>query len=283
MKIVIISILIFLSIFAANADPVLQGITLDLTPEEYQQLGSSVAISGDIAVIGAPGAAGDIGQACLYQRSSESWSLLNCLSPNAESGTVQQFGNAVSISGEQLVISAENKQNGKHGVAYIYQRQGDSWIPQAELISPNSSANDKFASTLSISENYIAIGSPGFSASNAGAVHIFKNTTSGWVEDIVITPTSSFKSANFGAALMLSGEYLIIGDDDHGRAHEGTGYIYRREDGIWSLQASLKGGDITKSANFATSIAISKNYAVIGAMSENNPLIKKHKKSFKKA
>lgn len=279
MKIVIISILIFLSIFAANADPVLQGITLDLTPEEYQQLGSSVAISGDIAVIGAPGSAGDIGQACIYQRSSESWSLLNCLSPNAESGTVQQFGNAVSISGEQLVISAENKQNGKHGVAYIYQRQGDSWIPQAELISPNSSANDKFASTLSISENYIAIGSPGFSASNAGAVHIFKNTTSGWVEDIVITPTSSFKSANFGAALMLSGEYLIIGDDDHGRAHEGTGYIYRREDGIWSLQASLKGGDITKSANFATSIAISKNYAVIGAKSENNPLIKKHKKS----
>ncbi len=279
MKIAIMTILIYLSISAANADPLLQGITLDLTPAEYKQLGSSVAISGDIAVIGAPGSSGDIGQACLYQRSGESWSLLNCLSPSPESSTVQQFGHAVSISGELLVISAENKQNGQHGVAYIYQRQGGAWLPQAELISPNASSNDKFASTLSISESYIAIGAPGFSANKAGAVHIFKSTTSGWIEDKVITPISSFKSANFGASLMLSGEYLIIGDDDHGRAHEGTGYIYKREEGLWSLQASLKGGDITKSANFATSVAISKNYAVIGAKSENNPLIKKHKKS----
>ncbi|KGJ94848.1 LruC domain-containing protein [Colwellia psychrerythraea] len=279
MKMAIISILIFLSIHAANADPLLQAITLDLTPAEYRKLGSSVAISGDIAVIGAPGSAGDLGQACLYQRSSENWSLLTCLSPNTEIGSVQLFGNAVSISGELLVISAEKKQNGKHGVAYVYQRQGDTWLQQAELISVNSSSNDKFASTISISENYIAIGSPGFSANNSGAVHIFKSTTSGWVEDIVITPISSFKSANFGASLMLAGEYLIIGDDDHGRAHEGTGYIYRREDDLWSLQASLKGGDITKSANFATSVAISKDYAIIGAKSENNPLIKKHKKS----
>jgi len=279
MKIAIISLLIHLLISTANADPLLQAITLDLTPAEYKKLGASVAISGDIAIVGAPGSASDIGQACLYQRSGESWSLLNCLSPSAESDAVQQFGTSVSISDELLVISAENKQSGKHGVAYVYQRLGDTWLPQAELTNSNSSANDKFASAISISQNYIAIGSPGFSASTAGAVHIFKSTSSGWVEDMVISPVSSFKSANFGSSLMLSGEYLIIGDDDHGRAHEGSGYIYRRENDIWNLQASLKGGDITKSANFATSVAISKDYAVIGAKSESNPLIKKHKKS----
>ncbi|MEY8251181.1 MAG: LruC domain-containing protein, partial [Colwellia sp.] len=223
---------------------------------------------------------GDEGQACLYQRSAESWNLLSCLSPSTENLTaVQQFGNAVAISGELIVIGAEKNQSGKNGVAYVYQRQGDSWLPQAELVAPSSQANDKFASTLSISENYIAVGSQGFSASHAGAVYIFKSIDSGWVEDLVITPVSSFKSAHFGSSVMLSGEYLIIGDDDHGRAHEGSAYIYKQEDGIWSKQASLKGGDVTKSANFATSVAISKNYAVIGAKSENNPLIKKHKKS----
>ena len=128
MKISILSILICLSILSANAEPVLQVVTIDLTPSEYNKLGSSVSISNDIAVIGAPGTSGDIGQACLYQRSSGSWMLLKCLSPSAESGTVQQFGNAVSISGEQLVISAEKKQSGKHGVAYIYQRQGELWV-----------------------------------------------------------------------------------------------------------------------------------------------------------
>jgi len=280
MKITLFSIIMCLSIFIANAEPVLQGITLDLTPAEYKQLGSSVAISGDIAIIGAPGSSGDDGQACLYQRSGESWSLLNCLSPITENLTaVQQFGNVVAISGELIVIGAKKNQSGKNGIAYVYQRQGDSWQLQAELVNPNTSSNDKFASTLSISENYIAVGSQGFSASHVGVVYIFKNTETGWVEDITITPVSTFKSANFGTSLMLSGEYLIIGDDDHGRAHEGSAYIYKQEEGIWNKQASLKGGDITKSANFATSVAISKDYAVIGAKSENNPLVKKHKKS----
>jgi len=280
MKTILLSILSCLSIFSVYADPQLQGITLDLTPTEYKQLSSSVAISEDIALIGAPGSPGDEGQACFYQRTDEKWSLLSCLSPSSEDLTsIQQFGNVVAISGERAVIAAEKKQSGKNGIAYIYQRQGDSWQLQAELVSPNMSSNDKFASTLSISGDYIAIGSQGVAASHIGTVVIYKYTETGWVEDITMTPVSTFKSAHFGASVMLSDEYLIIGDDDHGRAHEGSAYIYRREDGIWSLQASLKGGDVTKSANFATSIAISNDYAVIGAKSENNPLVKKHKKS----
>jgi LruC domain-containing protein len=277
MKASIISIVILLSILTAHADPVLQGVTLDLTLSEYKKLGSSVSIYGDLAAIGAPGSSGDSGQVCLYQRSGESWSLLNCINPDAENlSGVKQFGSAVSISGDQVVIGAEKTQN---GVAYIYQRQGESWIQQAELINPNLAANDKFASTVSISGDFIAIGSQGVSANDPGRVHIFKSTVSGWVEDLVITPTSSFKSANFGSSLKLSGEYLIIGDDDHGRAHEGTAYIYHRGDDNWSLQASLKGGDVSKNANFASSVAISKDYAVLGAKSENDPLIKKNKKS----
>jgi len=280
MKKILLSIILFFSIFSVYADPVLQGITLDLTPTEYKQLGSAVAISGDLAIIGAPGSPSDEGQACLYLRSEESWSLLSCLSPTTENLTdVQQFGNAVAIYGELIVIGAEKNQGGKNGIAYVYQYHSGSWLLKAELVAPSSQANDKFASTLSISENYIAVGSQGFSASHAGAVYIFKSTDSGWIEDLVITPVSSFKSAHFGSSVMLSGEYLIIGDDDHGRAHEGSAYIYKQEEGIWSKQASLKGGDVTKGANFATSVAISKDYAVIGAKSENNPLVKKNKKS----
>ena len=276
----IVSILTCLSISVANADPILQGTTLDSPPSEYKKLGSSVSISGDLAVIGDPAALGDIGQVCTYQRSDEKWSLVDCLTPDSENlDLIQKFGNVVSLSGNRIVISAEKKQQGKSGVAYVYQRYADSWLLEAELVSPNLYPNDKFASTISTFENYIAIGSQGVAASHEGAVYIFKNTGTGWVNDIVLTPSSSFKSSHFGASVMLSGEYLIIGDDDHGRAHEGSAYIYRRQDGIWNLQASLKGGIVTKSAKYGTSVAISKNYAVIGAKSENNPLIKKNKKS----
>jgi len=269
-----------LSWLTATAAPILQNTTAALTSSEYQQLGSAVAMSGELALLGAPGAPNDLGQACIYQRTNESWSLLTCLSPTPENANIiQQFGSAVSISGEQLVIGAEVKQSGTRGIAYVYQRQGDLWLQQAQLTHPNSSANNKFASVLSISGDYVAIGSPGAAASQTGTVYIFKKAGDSWVEDISITPASSFKSARFGSSIQLSGEYLIIGDDDHGRGHEGSAYIYRREEGIWSLQASVKGGDFTKKAKYGTSVAIANNYAVVGAKEENSPTIKKNKKS----
>jgi len=279
-KIRIISSILALSLFTATAEPVLQNTTAALTSSEYQQLGSAVAISGELALLGAPGAPNGIGQACLYQRANESWNFLTCLSPNVDNvDNVQQFGSAVSISGEQLVVGAEIKQSGTNGIAYIYQRQGDSWLQQAQLTHPSQSANDNFASIVSISGDYIAIGSPAAAASQAGAVYIIKKVGANWVEDITITPASSFKSARFGSSIQLSGEYLIIGDDDHGRGHEGSAYIYRREEGVWSLQASVKGGEFTKKAKYGTSVAISNNYAVVGAKEENSPTIKKNKKS----
>jgi len=280
MKLALVNIILCFSVLTTKAEPILQAMTLDLTSNDYKKLGSAVSTSGDIAVIGAPGLSSDNGQACLYQYSAEKWSLLSCLSPSSEnSATIQQFGRAVAISGDLVVIGAEKQSQGKKGVAYIYQRQGDSWSLQAELNSPETNKNDNFASTLSVTGNYIAIGSQGIAASHIGQVHLFKNTDLGWIEDTVITPNSTFKSARFGSSVMLADDYLIIGDDDHGRAHEGSAYIYHQQEGIWNLQASLKGGDITKGAKFASSVAISKHYAVVGARLENNPSIKKHKKS----
>ena len=96
---------------------------------------------------------------------------------------------------------------------------------------------------------------------------------------MIITPESTFKSAHFGSAVMLSGEFLIIGDNEYGRAKEGAAYIYRRVDDIWQKQASLMGGSVTKSAKFGSSVSISNTYAVVGARAENNPEIKQNKKS----
>ncbi|WP_028866621.1 LruC domain-containing protein [Psychromonas hadalis] len=266
--------------FTVVADPQLQAQQLDILTPDYKQFAAAVALSENTTLIGAPGLSNASGQACLYQRIEQTWDLSSCLTPlSANAVTATQFGKALSISGEQLIISANKKQTGQNGVVYIFEKITGIWVQQAELINPSSVKNDHFGATVSISKNYAAIGSQGIAASHQGAVHIITKSAGTWVADVTITPESTYKSAHFGSSLMLSGEFLIIGDNEYGRAKEGAAYIYRRVDDIWQKQASLMGGHITKSAKFGSSVAISSTYAVVGARAENNPEIKKNKKS----
>jgi len=275
-----ILLLITLQPLTLVAAPQLQADQLSTTSDDYKQFAQSVSISENITFIGAPGQNNDSGQACLYQRTNQAWDLSSCLNLSVSGSTpATQLGKAVSISGKQLIVSASKKQAGNNGVVYIFEQTDELWLQQAELINPASFNNDYFGGAVSISEGYAAIGSQGIAASHQGAVHIIKKQDGSWNLDATLTPESTFKSAHFGSAVMLTGEYLIIGDNEYGRAKEGAAYIYRRVDDIWQKQASLMGGGITKSARFGSSVAIAKNYAVIGASNENNPNIKKHKKS----
>lgn len=84
--------------------------------------GLSVAISGDTAVVGAPG------------------------EDSASTG----------VNGNQTDNSASGS-----GAAYVFVRSGTSWSQQAYLKASNTAAGDAFGSAVSISADTIVIGAPG--------------------------------------------------------------------------------------------------------------------------
>ena len=103
-------------------------------------------------------------------------------------------------------------------MVYVFKHQNDNWTEAQAIANPQATANDYFGSALSMSADYLVIGSPCVGVSTSGAVYLYKKTESGWTQDTEITPTSSMKSHRFGSAVMLSGDYLIIGDHEHGSA-----------------------------------------------------------------
>ncbi len=274
-----ILILLLSVTLTVKSQPILQAKISTTSMSEFTSLGFSVDITDNLALLGAPGKGNERGQACLYQRIDSNWELLTCIDPTFdEADDIRQFGQTVSLSDQYLIIGATLQKLGNNGIAFVFQHDGSSYIQQSVLRSNVSYNNDNFAHSVSLSGTYLAIGSPGIAASHEGNVNLYKKTSSGWVEDIVITPDSPYKSSRFGSSVMMSGEYLIIGDDRHGKGHQGSAYIYRRLDNIWGLQANLKGGEFTKNADFAKSVAISNDYAVVGARSENSSTNKSHKK-----
>lgn len=154
------------------------------------KLGSSVAISGDLIVAGAPYEASNAqgpsatastdasntasGAAYVFSRSSTTWSLQSYLKA-ANSGSGDHFGTSVGIDGSLIVVgspdenasdtsviqgstASSNTSATSAGAAYLYRVSGTTWSELAYLKAPNAEASDAFGNACAISGSSLAIG-----------------------------------------------------------------------------------------------------------------------------
>lgn len=266
-----------------HAAPILSSTLSDTGSGLFDDFGSSVALNDDFSLVGAPGNSSQTGEACLFKRSTSDWDFDSCLSFYSSNGsTIKQFGYTVALSDTHAMVTAIQQGSGRSGVVFIFKQSGDDWVQEAEIINSDLLANDEFGSAISLSEDYAIIGSQGMGAGHEGAVYIYRyDGMNSWDLETTIVPESDNKSAYFGASLDFSDNYLIIGDYEHGRNKEGYAVIYYVdvEDGIWTKQEKLVGGLNTRSSFYAQSVAISNEYAAVGAPQENDPNIKKNRNS----
>jgi len=90
--------------------------------------GYSVSVSGNVIVVGAPGASNSAGMAFVY-RGCTSASSLTCTDKNKVALTQpvagkNWFGISVSVSGNVLLVGAYNLDDDDDGAAYIYYNGG---------------------------------------------------------------------------------------------------------------------------------------------------------------
>ena len=94
-----------------------------------------------------------------------------------------------------------------------------------------------------------------------------------WRTEAKLVPTDGASFDNFGYDVALSGDTAIIGspfDDDMG-SNSGSVYVFvRRDDGTWEEVQKLTRADGEAFDQFGTSVAISGDTAVIGAMGDDD-------------
>src|SRR5687768_7124077 len=102
----------------------------------------------------------------------------------SNAGGLDQFGHALAISGNTLVIGAQYEDSNATGVngvqtnnnatdsgaAYVFVRSGSTWIQQAYLKASNTDAGDRFGYSVAISGETIVIGAV-FEGSSATGVN----------------------------------------------------------------------------------------------------------------
>ena len=159
-------------------------------PDADDRFGTSVAISGDLIVVGAPeedsnaigvggnplnNAASQSGAAFVYRRTGGTWQFDAYLKPsNTVVGAVGKFGQAVAIDGTTIAVGAlaedgtgsganpaqvaNGNQAGDSGAAYVFVRTGTTWTQQAYLKGFASGPGDQFGCALDIDGDLLAVG-----------------------------------------------------------------------------------------------------------------------------
>jgi hypothetical protein len=246
----------------------------DLTNRFGDRLGSSVAVSGDTAIIGASTKDdfGDLsGAVYVFVRdpiNRDAWTQVAKLLPSdAHAG--QQFGRSVGISGDTVVVGAvgDDEAGQFTGSAYIFERnQGGSnaWGQTMKLRSSGAAGGDVFGESVSISGDRIVVGAPQDQGPPfprpPGFATIFERNHGGiaaWGEVVRLTPPSNGQPGDgFGRIVAVSGDTVLAGV----LAIQVTAFVFARNQGgpdAW--------GQVAKLSGTGSSVAISDETAIVGS------------------
>ena len=243
----------------------------------WNVFGLSVAISGDTVIVGAPlhDVAGDAdaGAAYIYTRSAGTWTLQQQLT--VASGNGGRFGWSVALSGDTAVVGSQGENIGPmtdQGSVRVFTRAANVWTQQQQLAGTDSNAFDQFGTSVSISGNTIAVGSP-FADSGAppfglGAVYVFTGSGASWSQQQKLTTSDAAAGDHFGASVGISGNTLVAGapeDDNGANMDQGSAYIFTRSGSIWTEQTKFMAPDGASQDKFGNSVSIFGGNAVVGA------------------
>jgi len=245
----------------------------------YDNFGSSVALSGDTAIIGAPsdGIALDPGSAYIFTRSGTTWTQQAQLL--ASDGAAKDlFGSSVGISGDKAIIGAwgvDGVGGSLAGSAYVFERAGAVWTQTARLSVDENGGDDFFGYSVAISGNNIIVGTPLDDIgpnTDQGSAFIFRVLGPGWSQESQKVASDGTAGDSFGISVAISGDTAIVGastDDVGANVDQGSAYIFVRTSTGWAEQAHLFAGDGAAGDQFGISVAISGDTAVVGAAGDD--------------
>jgi hypothetical protein len=211
--------------------------------------GYSIGISGNGDTVAVAEFDADRGKGALYvlTRSGGVWShQARIQSENAENGDSLGYSLGLSDDGNTLVAGAADEdcmtpgvnppgcdkdqpQDNSSGAAYVFVRNGTTWLQQAFLKSSHPSKEDWFGVRIAISGdgNTVAVGAPNEdsaakgingkedddAAAESGAVYFFTRSGSTWKQQAFVKSSNSRAGDEFGSSIALSqdGRTMVVG------------------------------------------------------------------------
>ena len=247
---------------------------------EGDMLGKSAAMSGSIALFGAPGKNEFQGAAYLFDAATgaqifefdASGTLKKGLLGTAESflrsitgegAALEQFGNSVAISGTTALVGAQGSVQlpNYSGAAYVF--DAATGQRSARLVADDGAGLDGFGSSVAISSTIALVGAMQHN-NKQGAAYLFDLATG--TQTAKLTASDAANGDFFGFSAAISGTTTIVGAFGKEKK-QGAAYLF---DIVTGKQiATLTASDAAEGDGFGISVAISGTTVIVGSVSSD--------------
>jgi hypothetical protein len=221
------------------------------TPENGDYLGWSVAISGDIALVSAPGRF----RAYIFEKPPGGW---RDTTETAELSSYQWGAinvKSVDISGDYAIVGGDNE-------IFFFERPLSGWADMTETAGFDNYPNHGFfGEDVAIDGNLAVVGARNDASQPGGTAYIYKRDWY-WGRQGQLIPSDWQSGMEFGMSVDISGERVIVGAPTgfNGR----SAYIFEYEDFAWQQEQKLQPNPPALSYVFGRSVAIYRDYALVG-------------------
>lgn len=238
--------------------------------ESSAWFGSSVAISNDVALVGAPVDGRGIGAAYVYRFDGATW-IEEAKLLASDAAPTAFFGDAVAIDGNVAIAGAYGHDgNGNAaGAAYVFRFDGITWHEEAKLLDSQGSAFDNFGRSTAIRGDVAIVGAvlDDDNGGDSGSAFVYRFDGATWPQEAKLQASDGMDSHFFGGSVAIDGDVALVaalGDDENG-LNAGAAYLYRLNGFTWIEEAKLLAADAAPLDTFGRRVAISDDRAIVGA------------------
>ena len=161
------------------------------------------------------------------------------------------------------------------------------FVQESYLKSTNIDAGDELGTSVAIDSDTAVSGIPYYensAASNSGAALVFVRSGRTWSEQQLVAPSYVDANDNYGFAVAVSGDTLVVGspkedsnssgiatseNSNDSSPDSGAVFVYTRSGSTWSLEAYIKASNSMPNNQFGYSVAIDGDTLVVGAPFED--------------
>lgn len=261
--------------YDATTGVVVDRVTLmPLSGGAGEAFGASVGVSAErgdtpaIAVVGAPeatfsdgGVLANCGRIEIFEQTEAAqWLAVAAISPQSPAQDLF-FGGWVDVDGDTIVASIEgaDSQGPFTGAVEVHLRDAASevWQYAQTLTAPDAGSFDYFGWPVAIDGDWIAAAAneDDDNGLNAGAVHLFQRTVSGFTHRQKLLGHQA--GSLFGERIHLVDDWLFVSAFretlENESVYEGAVYVYKLTDDTWAFHQRLTGPftDVASTFGFA--------------------------------
>lgn|GEM_PF-681080 len=240
--------------------------------------GWSVAVSGDVIVVGAlrdTVASVVTGSAYVFRYDPVSGWLEEAQLFGSDSAQGDLFGYSVSVFGDVALVGADQDDDlgDNSGSAYLFRYDSlGGWNEEQKLLPSDGGDQHHFGGSVSLNSDVASIGAMGdkHAGPEAGSAYIFRSNAPGnWIEEAKLLPPSTVVGGRFGCSVSIGEDIAVVGAE---YAHfTGAAYVFRLTgSSSWSREAELLASDGQQWDYFGHSVSISGQFAIIGAYGDDD-------------